>query len=201
MKKHLGVDVDGVLTNIQDYVFEHGAKLAHTNGYDLKNMNKVYYDTADIFNWKDDLDLEFWYKHLEDYSKNEQPRALASEVLYKLREEGWKIFLITARKSMKEEDIQNQKIEKILENWLEEHDIPYDVLDFAGSDKRDSLKKHEIDIMIEDSPKNIEQLRSICPIIVFDAMYNKDCTGEGIYRVNSWYEIFYYLKEISNGKL
>ncbi len=198
---NLGVDIDGVITNIQDYVFEYGTKFAYEKGYDLKAISKYTYDSVGIFNWNKEVDNEFWYTILEEYSKNERPRLLASEVLYKLKEDGWKIHLITARCSMKEEDIKSNKIERVLTNWLEENDIPYDVLEFSGSDKREALKNYNIDIMIEDSPKNIEQLRSICPIIVFDAMYNKECVGENIVRVNSWYEILYYLREISNGEL
>lgn len=199
--KNLGVDIDGVITNIQDYSFEYGAKFAYEKGYNLEEMRKDSYDSAALFNWNKEVDNEFWHFILEQYSKDERPRQLASEVMHKLKEDGWKIFLITARGSMKEDDKQEKKIERILENWLEEHNIPYDVLDFAGSDKREALKHHEIDIMIEDSPKNIEQLRHICPIIVFDAMYNKECVGKGLVRVNSWYEILYYLREISNGDL
>lgn len=201
MNKNLGVDIDGVITNFQDYVFEYGAKFAYENGYDLKGMYKYSYYSAGIFNWNQEVDNDFWYSILEKYSREERPRILASEVIHKLKEDGWKIHLITARCSMKEEDIKNKKIERILEEWLKKHDIPYDVLDFSGSDKREALKKYDIDIMIEDSPKNIEQLRHICPIIVFDAMYNKECIGDDIIRVNSWYEILYYLREISNGNI
>lgn len=201
MNKNLGVDIDGVITNLQDYVFEYGAKFAYEKGYDLKGMVKYSYDSAGIFNWNEEVDDDFWYSILEQYSREERPRILASEVMHKIKEDGWKIFLITARCSMKEEDIKEKRIEKILENWLEEHNIPYDVLDFAGSDKREALRKHEIDIMIEDSAKNIEQLRPICPIIVFDAMYNKECQGDDIFRVNSWYEILYYLREIDSGNI
>lgn len=199
--RNLGVDIDGVITNIQDYVFEYGAKFAYERGYNLKEIRKTLYATPSIFNWSEDVDDEFWFAILEQYSREERPRIFASEVLHKLKEDGWNIFLITARASMKEEDKKNRLIETILENWLKEHDIPYDVLDFAGSDKREALKEHDIDIMIEDSPKNIEQLRPICPIIVFDAMYNKECVGEGILRVNSWYEILYFLRDITDEDL
>ncbi len=195
MKKHLGVDIDGVITNMQDYVFEYGSKLAYKNGYDLKNMDKIHYDTRDLFSWETHIDNEFWHEQIEYYSIHERARAHASEVLYKLKEDGWKIFLITARRSFKEEHIKERRIENILIDWLERYDIPYDVLEFSRTDKREALKKYEIDVMIEDSPDNIEQLRHLCPIIVFDAMYNKQCVGEGIHRVNSWYEILYYLQE------
>lgn len=195
MQKNLGVDVDGVLTNMQDFIFEFGAKYAYEEGFDLANLNKDAYDSAITFNWCRETDTNFWHDVLEKYSKEERPRQLASEVLYKIKELGWKIHIITARKSMKEEDIKTRKIEKILEEWLDKHDISYDVLVFTGNNKVDALKEHQIDIMIEDSPGNIEQLRSICPIIVFDAMYNKECIGEDLVRVNSWYEILQYLEK------
>ncbi len=196
MQKNLGVDVDGVITNIQDFIFEFGAKYAYDGDFDLANLNKDSYDSAVTFNWCRETDNNFWQQMLEKYSREERPRQLVSEVLYKIKEADWKIHIITARKSIKEEDIKERKIEKILENWLEEHDIPYDVLVFTGNSKVDALKEHQIDIMIEDSPSNIEELRKICPIIVFDAMYNKECNGEDLVRVNSWYEILHYLEKV-----
>ncbi len=197
MQKNLGVDVDGVLTNIQDFIFEFGAKFSYERGFDLENLNKDAYDSAITFNWCNNTDDEFWHEVLEKYSRDERPRQLASEVLHKLKDEGWKIHIITARKSMKEEDIKVNKIEKILEEWLKIHDIPYDVLVFTGSDKIQEIKDYNIDVMIEDSPNNIEQLRDLCSIIVFDAMYNKDCNGDNLTRVNSWYEILDHLEKVT----
>ena len=197
MQKNLGVDVDGVLTNIQDFMFEFGSKFSYERGFDLVNLNKDAYDSAVTFNWCNNTDDEFWCEVLETYSRDEKPRKFASEVLYKLKGAGWKIHIITARKSIKEEDIKERKIEKILEEWLNIHDIPYDVLVFTGSDKIQEIKDNQIDIMIEDSPINIQQLKDLCSMIVFDAMYNKECVGDGLVRVNSWYEILDYLEKVA----
>lgn len=172
--------------------------IGYIKGNDLRQMKKTEYDTAAIFNWNRDVDDMFWEDILEDYSKNEKPRIFASEVLHILKDKGFKLYIITARCSMKEEDIKEKKIENILKKWLDENNIPYDELYFSGSDKREAMSKYNIDIMIEDSPKNIEQLKDIVDIIVFDAMYNKNSVGNNITRVNSWYEILYYLENVYN---
>lgn len=172
--------------------------IGYIKGNDLSQMKKTEYDTAAIFNWNRDVDDMFWEDILEDYSKKEKPRIFASEVLHILKDKGFKLYIITARCSMKEEDIKEKKIENILKKWLNENNIPYDELCFSGGDKREAMSKYNIDIMIEDSPKNIEQLKDMVDIIVFDAMYNKNSAGNNIIRVNSWYEILYYLENVYN---
>lgn len=47
---NIGVDIDGVLTNIQDYVFEYGSKFSYEKEKDLSNLEKNKYETAEIFN-------------------------------------------------------------------------------------------------------------------------------------------------------
>lgn len=187
---NIGIDIDGVLTNMQDYVFEYGSKYSYKLGRTLKQLKKDEYDTSLVFNWSKDVDDNFWIDTMEEYVKHERPRIFASEVIKKLHE-NHNIIIITARHSMTEEDKKERKIEKLTEAWLMRNDIPYDKLLFPGSDKRQAIIDNEIDVMIEDSPSNIEQLREYCDIIVFDAMYNKNCCD--LIRVNSWYEILYYI--------
>lgn len=193
-KINLGVDVDGVLTNIQDYILAYGAKFNYENGIVLENLKKHHYNVSKVFDWDEELSYQFWINHLEDYSLNEEPRHFASEVLKKLKQEGCKIYIITARCSMKEEDIKINKIENILMDWLKEHDIPYDKIVFTNEDKIDAIKQNDIDIMIEDSPKNIMELKDYCDVVVYDALYNKEAHGKNVVRVNSWYEILDYIE-------
>ena len=59
---------------------------------------------------------------------------------------------------------------------------------------------NRIDLMIEDSPKNINELSKIVPVICYDARYNRQCEGENITRCYSWYDIYNKVKlyEVQN---
>ena len=44
--------------------------------------------------------------------------------------------------------------------------------------------------MIEDNPINIERIRKIIPVFVFDAPYNQGMNGSNVIRIYSWYQIY-----------
>lgn len=189
---NIGVDIDGVLTNIQDYVFEYGSKFSYEKEKDLSNLEKNKYETAEIFNWQHDEEQIFWGDLFAEYAQNERPRFFASEVLNILKEKH-NIYIITARTNDGLE-INKPSIEEITKEWLKKQNIPYDGIYFPGTDKRQVIKDNNIDVMIEDSAENIELLEDITKIIVFDAIYNKEAKGYA--RVNSWYEILYYINKL-----
>lgn len=194
---NIGIDIDGVLTNIQDYVFEYGAKYTYEHGQELENLRKNEYETSKIFNWQADEDTNFWKKIFIEYAENERPRLFASEVINKLKEKH-KIYFITARSDMDRDSKERSiiEIEKITKKWLEENNIPYDRIFFPGVDKRQVIIDNKIDVMIEDSAENIELIGDLTEVIVFDAIYNKEIKNK--IRVNSWYEILYYIERLEN---
>ncbi|MNI80897.1 5' nucleotidase, deoxy (Pyrimidine), cytosolic type C protein (NT5C) [compost metagenome] len=75
-------------------------------------------------------------------------------------------------------------------SWLKLNDIYYDKLIFSPEDKLDICINHNIDIMIEDSPNNINTLSTKIPVICFNANYNSKCKGDNILRCYSWYDIY-----------
>lgn len=189
---NIGVDIDGVLTNIQDYVFEYGSKFSYEKEKDLSNLEKNKYETAEIFNWQHDEEQKFWEELFAEYAEHERPRFFASEVLNILKEKH-NIYIITARTN---DGLETNKpeIEKITKTWLKKQNIPYDGIYFPGTDKSQIVKDKKIDVMIEDSAENISLLEGKTNIIVFDAIYNKEAKGYA--RVNSWYEILYYINKL-----
>ena len=50
--------------------------------------------------------------------------------------------------------------------------------------------------MIEDSPKNVEELSTKIPVLCFDCKYNESVEGKNITRVYSWYDIYDKIKGI-----
>ena len=64
-------------------------------------------------------------------------------------------------------------------------------------DKYNNIIENNIDVMIEDSPKNLEQLSEITKMICLDLPYNKDINNDNIYRCYNWDEIYDTINLIS----
>ena len=52
-----------------------------------------------------------------------------------------------------------------------------------------------IDIMIEDSPKNVKDISSKIPVLCYNCNYNANIEGDKITRVYSWYDIYNKIKK------
>lgn len=65
---------------------------------------------------------------------------------------------------------------KVVKEWLLEKYIIYDKLVFSkalNEKKNQEVIKNKIDLIIEDSPNNINELSDIIPVICYDTIYNK----------------------------
>jgi 5'(3')-deoxyribonucleotidase len=110
-----------------------------------------------------------------------EPIAGAVEALWKLkREHGVHIYVITSR------FVQNWQNARVLMDtgvWLDKNNVPYDDIMFAR-DKVDVLA----DVYIDDSPKNITNLRKAGRnVIVYNQSYNQDFGGP---RAHDWAEAY-----------
>ena len=116
-----------------------------------------------------------------------------------MKEEGNEIYIITARWLTNRSDAAGKKMRELVKKWLSENEIVYDKLIFSKAKKeRKSYEiiENEIDIMIEDSPNNINELSKLIPVICYNTEYNKHCTGDKIIRCYSWYDIYKKINEL-----
>lgn len=178
----IGIDIDGVLTDISRFYLDYGAKYAFENNID-KIAEPNGYEIEEILNLDKGAHIRFWKKNDEFYTKKIYTREFAAEIIDKLKAEGNEIHLITAR-NPKEEQSENWTTE-----WLKENNIYYDNLTFTDK-KVDYCKDNKIDLMIEDSVNNILTLSKFIPVICFDTRYNQKCEGQNITRCYSWYDIY-----------
>ena len=185
----IGIDIDGVLTDYEKWQLDAGSK------FFLKyNKNIVVpdgYDSDTVFNVTKEMDSAFWKEYLYDYAKNEPARKFAGEVIDILKEKGYEIYIITARYLTNKNDELGKQMRDIVKEWLNENRINYDKIIFSPEDKFDICKNNNIDIMIEDKVDNINNISKILPVICFNASYNKSCIGKNIYRVYTWYDVYY----------
>lgn len=188
----IGIDIDGVLTNIEQFVLDYLSKYCVQNNieYNISDMN---YEYSKTFNISREIELDFWNTYLEEYAINEKARPFASGIINKLKEDGHEIYIITARWLSNRDDDVGKNMREMVKKWLSENKIVYDKLVFSKAEKEkksQEIIENKIDLMIEDSPNNINELSKIIPVICYNAQYNKKCSGNKIIRCYSWYDIY-----------
>ncbi len=194
----IGIDIDGVLTNIEQFGVDYLSKYCVENNIDF-NITCSNYNIAKAFSIDNKYNDIFWKDYLMYYAINEKARPFAAEVIKKLKDEGHEIYIITARWMTNRDDDVGNKMRETVKNWLSENNIVYDKLIFSKAEKEhktNEILEHKIDLMIEDNPNNINELSKIVPVICYNTGYNANCSGDKITRCYSWYDI--YRKIINN---
>lgn len=189
----IGIDIDGVLTNDDDYILDTTIKYCYENN--LKLYDDPYKYEYRKFDWNDEILNEYRAQYFWKYVDEEPARKFASEVIKKLKEEGHEIYIITGRyKSVEDSETGNIMRNKI-KNWLQNNNIVYDELVFTTAPKIPDIKSRKIDVMIEDSPKTIPVISEITHVLCYDTRYNRDLQCDNMTRVFSWYDIYVKINE------
>lgn len=194
---NIGIDIDGVLTDLENYIKTVGKKYMIENNLgfdDTMNTNSIC-----GFLSKEDSH-QFWDTHWEKYATTIKVRENASNIIEKLKNDGNKIIIITARtydSQIVKRGIKRQKnMEKLIIKWLDKNNIMYDKIVFSNLNKLKACLNNKIDIMIEDSISNIEQLKNHMKLLCFDAKYNHSYTNNQIYRVYKWDDVYNIISKI-----
>ncbi len=191
----IGIDIDGVLTNDDDYILDFTSKYCYEHNLEgFGDANLYEYRKLD---WDKNTINYYRKEYFLNYVKSEPARRFASEVIKKLRKDGHKIFIISARyKTAENGKINNENIRECTLNWLRKNNIEYDKIIFTKPPKVKEILENKIDIMIEDSPTTISELVKIVKVLYYDTRYNRDIEHENIIRVYSWYDIYMKVNEI-----
>ncbi len=194
---NIGIDIDGVLTDLERATIDFGTKMCIEQNWPI-TMDLSKYWEVEAFGWTSEQADKFWNKYLVEYVTQSPARRFAKEIISKLREEGNNIYIITARDESGMPPEYYGKMQELTRGWLEKYEIEYDKLIFAkDSEKLEKCLENNVDIMIEDSPRNIRNISSKVKVIKFDCQYNKDVIGSNIINAYSWYHIYRIIKENS----
>ena len=190
---NIGVDVDGVLVELESYQLINGAKFFKKKyGYDV--VNPAGFDIMEIFACTEKERKRFWLRYLWRQVILQPARENAAQTLQGFREEGHKLFIVTGRVFVTKRGFQGWLSRTLLSSWLKRRKIPYDAIFYcsdqnSAEDKVLGCNKHGIDIIIEDNAENITALSQTTKVLCFDAAYNRECMGENIQRVRDWEEV------------
>lgn len=190
---NLGFDIDGVLIDVQSFMFEQGCRYFKTT---IKNPNGE--DISQIFNVSQEIEDEFWHKHIHAYATSTPPRRHISKVLRQLHKDH-SIYIITNRAhNLSYCDISTKQMQHYVQEWLKKHKIVYDKIIFTQGDKLQACLDHNIDIFVEDGPRYIKKIALYLPTICFDANFNKTCSGKNIHHCQSVYDMYYLIIDLQN---
>lgn len=183
----IGIDIDGVLVDIARFTVDYGTKFRYDN-YIYTDVKDDEYDERKALGLSSQQAEKFWNTYLELYATKYPARNFASEVIKKLKQ-NHEIYIITARN---EDGLPPEiygQMQNMVKQWLIDNEIEYNKLIFTKGSKLPYCLENEIDVMIEDSPYNVEDISSKVPVLCFDNPYNRKVSGENITRVYSWYDV------------
>lgn len=194
---NIGVDIDGVLTDMERMAIDYGTKMCVEKNIPIKlDLNKYW--EIEKYNWSAEQEEMFWNQNLIPYVIESEARAFAAQILEKLQNEGNQIFIITARNESGMPKEYYGKMQPLTLEWLEKQNIKYRKIIFTeDSQKLQKCIENNVDVMIEDSPINIKNISSKIKVIKFDCQYNKDINGENIITAYSWYHIYDIIKKLN----
>lgn len=193
----IGVDIDGTLTNINDFMIRNAIEFAKDNNISL-NVDESYYEYDKMFDWESSNLQKFLDKYFLKYLTDEKPDDNSAEVLDKLKEEGHEIIFVTARGTFEPElkVVDSATTDSLTIKWLEKNNYHYDKILLKQRNKVEALEKENLDLFIDDVDHNVYEVSKYIPVIVPARPYNTEVAGDKITRANSWNEIYKIIKNM-----
>ena len=191
----IGIDIDGVLTNIERFIIDYGSKFCIENNIPLQIKTGIY-DEQETFGWTEQQTIKFWNEYIVYYATEYPAREFAADIIKKLKEEGHEIYLLTARNNYGVPSTHLDRMPELVSGWLKKNDIPYDKIIYTEGSKLPYCVGNYLDVMVEDKPSNILEVSTQVPVINFVSYYNINVEGNNITKAYSWYDVYDIIKDM-----
>lgn len=194
----IGIDLDNTLTEVQEDLNNAAYNYAKKLGKDIKTSENPFEkikrnrDTYKKFNFSYE-ELKYFLENIhEEITNNAKPRDGVVETIKRLRKQGHKIYIITARL----DEFHNNDAYLLSKNWLDKSNIEYDKLIVNAKEKAPICKKERINIFIDDQINNCLDVSKIGTKAI--RISNDKKQYENVVTINNWMEIYNFIKEWSN---
>lgn len=185
----IGIDIDDVLTDSSKIVKEYLNKY-EKSGDGMKYIVEVMRGEMPTENIK-----KFFKEYIPKIHQNVEIKENAVETIDRLLNKGHEIILITTRG---EERFKGS--EKTTLDYLKKHNVKYTKIIFNSFEKQLDCKANNIDVMIDDSVKNCENIRKAGIIaFLYTSSVNKSINTD-LPRVESWLEIEKVIDSLNKNK-
>ncbi|MGE5473365.1 MAG: 5' nucleotidase, NT5C type [Ignavibacteriales bacterium] len=179
----IGLDIDGVIV---DTISSCAAGISDYLGYEITCEDIVfrYGEMHEIH--------EFWQENANKFLFCTPPKAGVCGHINELLNSHEIYFISSRGKQLLDES----------KSWFENYGLPKDNLFLtAGEPKAGLCKEFELDLFIEDSPVNAEEIANAgVLVLLLDTFYNCDFQKEGIIRCKDWKEIMTQIKRLEKSK-
>ena len=185
----IGIDMDDTITNstqtIRDYILKYDYKYCSDN-YMKDNIDIIlrgFFENNGV--------KEFFRDNAREMASKMSVKDNVKEVIDKLRNEGKKIVIITARS-----DDYYIDAKKFCEDFLNNHNIYYDEVIIDQLYKVDACKNNNIDLMIDDGVDTCDSINNQgMKALLFNSELN--INKESISpRVSSWNEVYEFIQNM-----
>lgn len=189
----IGIDIDDTLTDIRDELKEALIQYAKKIGKYNEDEEKYIPDNNDgnvfkeRYNFTNEEIRTFYNDIHDEIGKKANPREGAKQVIDKLRLEGNKIYIITARDYELHDDPY-----ALSKEWLDRNEIKYDKLIVNARDKAKICKEENVEVFIDDKLANCMKLDEQGIKVIRITNY-EDKYGNIVNKKN-WNEIYNYIK-------
>ena len=192
----IGVDIDETLTEVQNKINIAAYEYAKSLGKNLNtcgDLDESINNDAKFYIKKfkfSDKELEWFLRNIqEDITNKAEPRNGAVDAIKKLREEGHKIYIVTARSEKYHNDPY-----LLSKNWLDRNNVEYDKLIINAVNKSEICKKENIDLFIDDQLSNCIKIsnKGVSCIRITEDKTKYD----NIKNFNNWNDIYEFIRGI-----
>lgn len=195
---NIGIDIDDTISDTYETQFnvaQHYTINVLKRDGKIKELNDLttHFYNKYLHSWTDEEEMEFFTKYYKECLEKIRPKMYAKEIIDTLKEEGHKIYLITARF-----DWADTKAYDVTKKWLEDNKINYDKLIINAQDKGKIAKENNIDIFFDDSYENCKKLLEAgIKTYLMDSRVNRGIKeDEKIERIYSWPHFYQKISQV-----
>jgi len=191
----IGIDIDDTISDTYETAFAYAQKytveeLGKSGNINHKNVSHHFY-LRELHEWTQQEEYNFWKKYYKKMINELKPLTFAAETINKLKEEGHKIVIITARYPEKSFDVEATTIK-----WLKDNKIEYDDLVLDADDKKQVAIDKKIDVFIDDSFKNCAAVSEAgVKTFIIETRVNQGLENDNVTRVYSWPQFYSKIKK------
>ena len=185
---NLGLDIDGVLTNIEAFQFKYGVPFFKKE-FNKDVVNECGKDIKQMFDCTEKEEHKFWGKYLFRYAMTDPIREYASDYTKWAYQNGHHIYIITSRVFTTQRSALGALMRIIVKKWLKKNHVKYDKIVFCDADKTKAIKEYEIQYMVEDDPDNIHALKDLTRVICMNAKCNEHIADSTVARCYDFKEV------------
>lgn len=181
---NIGIDIDDTLIKTREY------QTIYWREFIKEHPNETYTEELpDNINTFGDPYIDIFWDIYRGLLFSSPFKENTSEVLKKLKQDGFNIYIITARRKEKYANLEDKIISTFIEN-----DIPYDGILTDAKDKGKCMQDNNIDILIDDEIYNCESaIKYGKKAILFND--RKEYTG---LKTTSWLELYDMIIDLKN---